>query len=186
MHDIILQADLCQHIIRAVALSLSPYMICERLKASNEVRDVCARAANGNGLQGNIQQNGSGTMPMLGPDVQQLTVQVERVTPDILHVKIGAPGRWEVPRSIFNAPNVTGEAEAELFTPKWLLCKVPEASQLYWPLAQLQREIGSTLNSAMCHDLHLSSCHAMRLPHADRPMTAVLASCPCTISKLKG
>jgi len=76
-------------------------------------------------------------MPMLGPDVQQLTVQVERVTPDILHVKIGAPGRWEVPRSIFNAPNVTGEAEAEPFTPKWLLCKVPEASQLYWPPAQL-------------------------------------------------
>lgn len=77
--------------------------------------DVCA--ANGNGLRGTLTQNGSGTMPMLGPDIQQLSVQVERVTPDILHCKIGAPGRWEVPKSVFNAPNMTGIASALSLTP---------------------------------------------------------------------
>ena len=48
------------------------------------------------------------TMPELGPDVAQLSVLVENISPYILHAKIGAPGRWEVPRSLFNAPNVTG------------------------------------------------------------------------------
>ena len=69
-------------------------------------------AGNGNGLQGTLRMNGSGTMPMLGPDVQQLSVHVERITPDILHCKIGAPGRWEVPKTVFKAQNVTGIASA--------------------------------------------------------------------------
>ena len=37
-----------------------------------------------------------------------LTILVENISPYILHAKIGAPGRWEVPRKLFNAPNVTG------------------------------------------------------------------------------
>ena len=60
-------------------------------------------------MQGALTQSGSGTMAELGPDIKNLTLLVEEVTPEILRVKIGAPGRWEVPRSIFNAPNITGE-----------------------------------------------------------------------------
>ena len=66
-----------------------------------------AAAGTGGGLQGTITQSAS-TMPELGPDVKQLSVLVENISPYILHTKIGAPGRWEVPRSLFNAPNVTG------------------------------------------------------------------------------
>ena len=64
-------------------------------------------AGSGSGLQGTITQS-AGTMPELGPDVKQLTVEVENISPYILHTKIGAPGRWEVPRKLFLAPNVTG------------------------------------------------------------------------------
>ena len=42
MHDTIRQADLCQYMIRAVAVRLSPYMICERLFASNGL-ELCVR-----------------------------------------------------------------------------------------------------------------------------------------------
>ena len=49
-------------------------------------------------------------MPELGPDVANLTLTVENISPFILRTKIGAPGRWEVPRSLFNAPNLTGAA----------------------------------------------------------------------------
>jgi hypothetical protein len=74
--------------------------------------NVCPCAANGNGLQGTLKQSGSGTQPELGPDITTLSILVENVTPDILHAKIGAPGRWEIPKSIFLAPNVTGMGHA--------------------------------------------------------------------------
>ena len=50
---------------------------------------------------------------MLGEDIQNLSVEVVRVSPDILHVKIGAPARWEVPKKVFVASNVTGTAIAQ-------------------------------------------------------------------------
>ena len=34
----------------------------------------------------------------LGPDISPLNVLVEAIDRNILHVKIGAPGRWEVPQ----------------------------------------------------------------------------------------
>ena len=34
----------------------------------------------------------------MGSDISPLTVLVEPVDANILHVKIGAPGRWEVPQ----------------------------------------------------------------------------------------
>ena len=99
-------------------------------------------AGNGNGLQGNLRMNGSGTMPMLGPDVQQLSVHVERITPDILHVKIGAPGRWEVPKTVFKAQNVTGITAAAMTLVILKLCSamspalsfLGSITQLPWPL----------------------------------------------------
>lgn len=53
-------------------------------------------------------------MSMLGADIQELSIQAERVSPDILRCKIGAPGRWEVPRKVFKASNITGRAAAEV------------------------------------------------------------------------
>lgn len=40
-------------------------------------------------------------MPEFGPDVDNLTYSVQYITPYILRVKIGAAGRWEVPRAYF-------------------------------------------------------------------------------------
>ena len=34
----------------------------------------------------------------LGPDVSPLEVLVESIDSNTLHLKIGAPGRWEVPK----------------------------------------------------------------------------------------
>ena len=63
-----------------------------------------------NGLVGDLRLRGNGSLPELGPDVAKLTLTVENISPFILRTKIGAPGRWEVPRSLFNAPNLTGAA----------------------------------------------------------------------------
>ena len=59
---------------------------------------------------GELRLRGNGSVPELGPDVANLTLTVENISPFILRTKIGAPGRWEVPRSLFNAPNLTGAA----------------------------------------------------------------------------
>ncbi len=34
----------------------------------------------------------------LGEDISPLELLVESMDPNILHIKIGAPGRWEVPK----------------------------------------------------------------------------------------
>jgi hypothetical protein len=44
----------------------------------------------------------SSTQPELGPDVASLDMNVSYITPDIMRVKIGAPGRWEFPISLLN------------------------------------------------------------------------------------
>lgn len=38
------------------------------------------------------------TMPFLGVDISPLDVQMDNVDRGILQVKIGAPGRWELPQ----------------------------------------------------------------------------------------
>ena len=48
-----------------------------------------------------------GTQPELGSDVSPLALSVERVSRSILRVKLGAAGRWEVPRSLFKTENIT-------------------------------------------------------------------------------
>ena len=60
---------------------------------------------------GQLKQNGTGTMTELGPDLHSLSLLVQEISPEIMRIKIGAPGRWEVPRSIFNAPNTTGKSD---------------------------------------------------------------------------
>ncbi len=89
------------------------------------------RAGSGSGLQGTITQS-TGTMPELGPDVKQLTVLVENISPYILHTKIGAPGRWEVPRKLFLAPNVTGALPLLPFLMQPLFLYAPVPGLLCW------------------------------------------------------
>lgn len=90
-------------------------------------------------------------MPMLGPDLQELSIQVERITPDILHCKIGAAGRWEVPKSVFNAPNVTGAAAAPCAS-----TKQGAGTLLTCP--------GAALCAALRADGSLWSQHAIAMP----------------------
>ncbi len=47
---------------------------------------------------GNLTLGTNGTMPFLGVDISPLGFQAESLDQGILQVKIGAPGRWEVPQ----------------------------------------------------------------------------------------
>jgi hypothetical protein len=70
-----------------------------------------ARPAGG-GQQTATLTQAAATLPQLGPDVSPLALTVERTRADILRVKIGAQGRWEVPRSTFPANVSAGAAPA--------------------------------------------------------------------------
>lgn len=48
--------------------------------------------------QGQLVLPLNGTMPFLGVDISPLDVQMDNVDRGILQVKIGAPGRWELPQ----------------------------------------------------------------------------------------
>lgn len=48
--------------------------------------------------QGQLVLPLNGTMPFLGVDINPLDVQMDNVDRGILRVKIGAPGRWELPQ----------------------------------------------------------------------------------------
>ena len=48
--------------------------------------------------QGQLVLPLNGTMPFLGVDISPLDVQMDNVDRGILRVKIGAPGRWELPQ----------------------------------------------------------------------------------------
>lgn len=53
-------------------------------------------------MSGVLERYGSPRNATLGPDVSSLDVRVEPVDSNILHIKISAPNRWEVPqREIF-------------------------------------------------------------------------------------
>ena len=57
-------------------------------------------AENGS-LHGVLEMHGPGMLTSntsLGPDISPLQVLVEYIDSNILHLKIGAPGRWEVPK----------------------------------------------------------------------------------------
>lgn len=47
---------------------------------------------------GTLTLASNGTMPFLGVDISPLSFQAETVDQGILRIKIGAPGRWEVPQ----------------------------------------------------------------------------------------
>lgn len=62
----------------------------------------------GGSQTGNLNSAAS-TLPQFGPDVSPLNVGIQYITSNIVRVKIGAPGRWEVPASLFNITAPTGE-----------------------------------------------------------------------------
>jgi hypothetical protein len=67
------------------------------------------RAKTGNGVSHTKLHADSTTMPEFGPDVKNVTFSVQQITSNIVRVKIGGAGRWEVPRNLFKAEkSVTG------------------------------------------------------------------------------
>lgn len=57
---------------------------------------------------GNLTLISNGTMPFLGVDVSPLGFEAETVDQGIMRVKIGAPGRWEVPQDKLFTNTVKG------------------------------------------------------------------------------
>ena len=51
--------------------------------------------------QGTLDLQGNGSMGFLGSDITPLTLSVQNVDANILRVKLGANGRFEVPQSLF-------------------------------------------------------------------------------------
>ena len=58
----------------------------------------CSAAADG-AQQASLDLQGNGTMQSLGSDISPITLSVENVDQNILRVKMGANGRFEVPGS---------------------------------------------------------------------------------------
>ena len=60
---------------------------------------ICS-AGNGS-LHGQLEMHGPGTLlrnTTLGPDISPLSVLVEAIDANVLHIKIGSADRWEVPQ----------------------------------------------------------------------------------------
>ena len=51
--------------------------------------------------QGTLDLQGNGSMGFLGSDVTPLTLSVQNVDANILRVKLGANGRFEIPQNLF-------------------------------------------------------------------------------------
>lgn len=60
--------------------------------------------------------------PEISPDISPLTLDVLPVSTAILRVKIGAPGRWEVPQALFANREVPSAPHWQLHTSVHLIC----------------------------------------------------------------
>eukprot|EP00884_Botryococcus_braunii_P003098 jgi/Botrbrau1/1278/Bobra.0163s0061.1 len=70
---------------------------------------AAAPVIDGNGAAHTVLHASTMSMPEFGPDVVNLTYSVQYLTPEILRVKIWAPGRWEVPHALFKTePSIAG------------------------------------------------------------------------------
>ncbi len=74
--------------------------------------------------KGNLVLPSNGTMPFLGADISPLDLQMERVDTGILRVKIGAPGRWELPQDKMFINTVKGTSPSCMSTSFILLLVV--------------------------------------------------------------
>lgn len=59
-------------------------------------------------VQGTLRLDGPGDMPFLGKDISPLTISVQNLDTGIIRVKIGAPGRYEVPQERLFTNTVQG------------------------------------------------------------------------------
>ncbi len=96
-----------------------------------------ARPAGGGPQTATLTQ-AAATLPQLGPDVSPLALTVEHTRADILRVKIGAQGRWEVPRSTFPA-NVSAGAGPCQTPPSPHQCTCPDCRSHASPPEALSR-----------------------------------------------
>ena len=64
----------------------------------------------------------SGERPDLGLDISPLTLDMLPVSTAILRVKIGAPGRWEVPQALFANRDIPSAPHWQLHTSVHLAC----------------------------------------------------------------
>ena len=64
----------------------------------------------------------------LGPDISPLSVLVEAIDSNILHVKIGAAGRWEVPQDDLFLNTGMGKVLLRISSPL-LPCSLQSVSQ---------------------------------------------------------
>ena len=62
--------------------------------------------------QASLDLQGNGTMQFLGSDISPLTLSIENIDQNILRVKLGANGRFDIPASLFQN---TGQGNAPLF-----------------------------------------------------------------------
>ena len=74
----------------------------------------------------------SSAQPEFGPDVASLDMNVSYITPNIMRVKIGAPGRWEFPMSLLNTTVKPGKSP-----PIQLACRARTYGEHCWRGGQL-------------------------------------------------
>lgn len=63
--------------------------------------EICCNAAADGTQQASLDLQGNGTLQSLGSDISPITLSVENVDQNILRVKMGANGRFEVPETLF-------------------------------------------------------------------------------------
>ena len=66
-----------------------------------QIPEICWIAAADGTQQASLDLQGNGTMQALGSDISPITLSVQNVDQNILRVKMGANGRFEVPGSLF-------------------------------------------------------------------------------------
>ena len=83
-----------------ITLTCSPgiFSLLKNLREMPIWRSCCAENGSLNGV---LEMRGPGMLmsnTSLGEDISPLDLLVESIDPEILHIKISAPGRWEVPK----------------------------------------------------------------------------------------
>ena len=76
----------------------NPMQVCPK---DVMVPEICCMAAADGTQQASLDLQGNGTLQSLGSDISPITLSVENIDQNILRVKMGANGRFEVPGSLF-------------------------------------------------------------------------------------
>ena len=137
--------------------------------------EICCNAAEDGTQQASLDLQGNGTLQSLGSDISPITLSVENVDQNILRVKMGANGRFEVPETLFQ--NIgQGDSLAVLWPSAYLtrhdpLCqmyRVQHALQVCMkaqagPCTCTSRRITSAAQAG-CRGIQTMDCSTARLP----------------------